>query len=73
MVEIGKIYKHFKGKTYRVLDIVKDSDNFEIDMVIYEQLEESEWPIGTKWARDIREFEGTVLVSKSVKRFEKID
>lgn len=50
-IKIGKIYKHFKGKLYIVLDIVNDSEsNNDIEykrIVIYQAL----YGEGIKWAR----------------------
>ena len=37
VVTIGKTYKHFKGKEYKVLLIARDSETGE-DIVIYEAL-----------------------------------
>ena len=37
VVTIGKTYRHFKGKEYKVLFIAKDSETLE-DLVIYEAL-----------------------------------
>lgn len=48
-IKIGKIYKHFKGNLYIVLDIVNDSnsnDNELKKIVIYEAL----YGDGLKWA-----------------------
>ena len=50
-IKIGKIYKHFKGKLYIVLDIVNDceSNNDEVykKIVIYQAL----YGDNLKWAR----------------------
>lgn len=55
-IEIGKIYKHFKGKMYYVLDIVLDCETKNINnpdkIVIYKAL------YGDKltWARKYDDF-----------------
>lgn len=48
---IGKIYKHFKGNLYIVLDIVNDSESDD-KVVIYESL----YGDGLKWARSYNSF-----------------
>lgn len=48
---IGKIYKHFKGNLYIVLDIVNDSESND-KVVIYEAL----YGDGLKWARPYNSF-----------------
>lgn len=37
-VIVGGIYRHFKGNSYRVLMIAKDSENLDRELVIYEAL-----------------------------------
>ena len=53
-VKIGKIYKHFKGKLYIVLDIVNDCESDEElkKIVIYQAL----YGDGLKWARAYESF-----------------
>jgi len=53
---IGGTYKHFKGKTYRVLDIARNSDNCKEVYVVYESLSDSDYPAGTVWIRPIEQF-----------------
>ena len=57
-VEIGKIYKHFKGHSYEVIDIVYDCESVgeELDkVVIYKNVEN-----GMKWARKYKDFNSLV-------------
>lgn len=58
-IKIGKIYKHFKGNLYIVLDIVNDTnsnDNELKKVVIYEAL----YGDGLKWARAYDDFNSEV-------------
>ena len=66
-VEIGAIYKHYKGNLYKVLDIAKSSDNLA-DYVFYECLYTNS--LGQKWIRTLQEFTGTLEVDgQQVPRF----
>jgi hypothetical protein len=76
-VEVGKIYKHFKGHKYKVLFIAYDS-NYGLDdtkrLVIYQDINSED----LIWARPIEEFTSLVDNKKypDVKqkyRFEKIE
>jgi len=59
-IKIGKLYKHFKGKLYIVLDIVNDSesnnDNEYKKVVIYQAL----YGDNLKWARPYDMFNSEV-------------
>jgi len=55
-ISIGKIYKHFKGNLYLVLDIVKDSEIPNGKMVIYRSLKDN----NEKWARPYDMFNSLV-------------
>lgn len=51
----NKVYKHFKGNYYIVVDIAKNSENLE-DMVIYRAL----YGDNELWVRPLKEFTSTV-------------
>lgn len=62
-IKVGKIYKHFKGNLYIVLDIVNDSESIDNDIkkvVIYEAL----YGDNLKWARSYDSFNSLVDTKK---------
>lgn len=68
-VLINKVYHHFKGHDYRVLNIAKSTDNLSL-LVVYENIDTHE-----VWVRSYEEFTSLVDTNKypSVKqkfRFE---
>lgn len=72
VIEIGKIYKHFKGHFYKVLNIAIDSEDLS-KKVVYENIED-----GKVWIRDYDMFNSLVDKDKypNVKqkyRFESVD
>ena len=78
VIKIGKTYRHFKGKMYKVLDIVYDSeesnDKEYKKVVIYQAL----YGDMLKWARPYEMFNSEVDHQKypDVKqkyRFEEVD
>lgn len=67
-LEIGAIYKHYKGTKVKVLGECLHSETLE-PMVIYIHLED-----GVTWARPKEMFLGNVIFNgKEVERFEKVD
>ena len=77
-IKIGKKYKHFKGKLYKVIDIVNDSEsNNDIEykkVVIYQAL----YGDNLKWARPYDMFNSEVDHIKYPEveqkyRFEEVD
>lgn len=60
VIEVGKIYKHFKGNLYKVLDIVYDSESNNDEelkkVVIYQAL----YGDNLKWARPYDMFNSLV-------------
>lgn len=64
------IYRHFKGKNYKLLDIVRHSETLE-ELVLYEALYENE--LGKIWVRPINLFLGFVeKEGQLIPRFEYI-
>ena len=77
-IKIGKKYRHFKGKLYKVLDIVNDSESNNDEelkkVVIYQAL----YGDNLKWARPYDMFNSEVDHQKypDIKekyRFEEVD
>ncbi len=66
-IEVGKIYKHFKGNLYLVLGIAKNSENEE-DYVIYKALYED----NLVWIRPLTNFLEEVNKNNQKYRFEKV-
>ncbi|HAE36689.1 TPA: DUF1653 domain-containing protein [Candidatus Nomurabacteria bacterium] len=66
-VEIGAIYKHYKGTKVKVLGEALHSETME-PMVVYMHLED-----GASWVRPKKMFLESVLVKgKKIERFQKI-
>lgn len=54
LIEVGKIYKHFKGHVYKVINIALDSEDLS-KKVIYENVND-----GKVWVRDYDMFNSLV-------------
>ena len=70
-VEVGAIYRHFKGHLYKVISLCKDTETLN-DMVVYENIETHEC-----WVRNKEMFLSKVDKNKYPNvnqeyRFEKI-
>ncbi|MGH1468185.1 MAG: DUF1653 domain-containing protein [Bdellovibrionales bacterium] len=63
-LKLNRVYEHYKGKRYRVLNIVKHSESLE-DLVLYECLYEND--LGKHWVRPLQMFLEEVVVD-GVKR-----
>lgn len=73
MNPIGKIFKHYKGKYYKVLNIAHHSEISE-KLVVYQQLYENEYSYGYVWCRPYNMFfEEINYENKTIKRFEQIE
>lgn len=67
------IYKHYKGNYYRLLHCATHTETLE-NMVVYEQLYESNYPKGHIWCRPYDMFHETIIYNtKIVKRFELVN
>jgi hypothetical protein len=63
-------YRHYKGKYYEVLDIVRHSETLE-ELVLYKALYESEFGKNTLWVRPKEMFlEEVEIEGRRMKRFE---
>ena len=70
-LKIGGLYEHYKGKKYRVLNVVRHSETLE-ELVMYETLYDNE--LGKYWVRPKEMFLSSIEqdgVSKS--RFQLIE
>ena len=64
------LYRHYKGKQYRVIGLVKHSETLE-SLVLYEALYDN--PLGRLWVRPEEMFFGTLTVSgEEVGRFVRV-
>lgn len=69
-IEIGKIYKHYKGKLIKVICIGLNSDTKQ-EMIAIEELEESQgYPKGQIWFRNTKDFFDEVNSNGQKYRFE---
>lgn len=67
---MSKVYRHYKGKQYRILSIADHTETRE-KMVVYEQLYANEYPYGYIWCRPYNMFyEKVIYNNKIVPRFE---
>ena len=67
-IETNQVYKHYKGKTYKVLGTARHSETLE-ELVLYECLYENK--LGKVWVRPIEMFFGTL--EDGSKRFELVE
>ena len=73
-LEIGAIYKHYKGHEYEVIGIARHSETLE-EMVVYKALYESpEFGKDCLWVRPkIMFLENVMVEGQEVERFKKIN
>lgn len=59
-ITIGKIYKHYKGNKYRIINFAKHSETLE-EMIIYESVDsENVWARPKNMWNDIIDEKGTL-------------
>ncbi len=72
-IEVGKIYKHYKGKQVKVICKGLDAETKE-EMIAIEELEESQgYPKGQIWFRSTKDFFDIVDKYDQKYRFELLD
>lgn len=70
-VKINGVYEHYKGKKYKVLQVVRHSETLE-QLVMYETLYECE--LGNYWVRPLEMFLGNLEYNgETVQRFRLLD
>ena len=68
---IGGLYRHYKGKMYRVKGVVRHSETLE-EMVYYECLYDND--LGTEWVRPKALFLSEVEIDGALRpRFEYVE
>jgi hypothetical protein len=71
-IEVGKIYRHYKGKLVKVICIGLNTETKE-KMIAIEELEPSQgYPKGQVWFRNIEDFFDEVNMNGQKYRFELI-
>lgn len=69
-IKKGQVYRHYKGKNYRVLGIVRHSESLE-ELVLYDCLYDNE--LAKTWVRPIENFTSEIEIEgKLQKRFQLI-
>lgn len=69
-IQVGKIYKHYKGKLIKVICKGLDAETKE-EMIAIEELEESQgYPKGQIWFRNSKDFFDEVNTKQQKYRFE---
>jgi cyclomaltodextrinase len=73
-LEIGAMYKHYKGNNYKAIGLARHSETLE-ELVVYCALyNHTKFGENSLWARPKEMFLGNVIIDgKEVERFEKID
>lgn len=72
-IKLG-IYKHYKGKNYRVIGLAKHSETLE-ELVVYKPLYKTEeFDIDLMWVRPKKMFfEDVIINGKKIPRFKYIN
>lgn len=71
-IEIGAIYKHYKGNNYEVIGVARHSETLE-ELVIYKALYDSpEFGVNSLWVRPKKMFLENVMQNGiEIERFKK--
>ncbi len=73
-IKPGQRYKHYKGNTYKVLLLAKNSSTL-VDEVIYQgEYTDPEFGVDPIWTRPLSEFQETVQIAgEKMQRFLLLD
>ena len=68
---LNQIYRHYKGKHYKVLNVVRHSETLE-ELVLYDCLYEND--LGKTWVRPLKMFMGHLEIDgQKIKRFALVE
>ncbi|MDR0967668.1 MAG: DUF1653 domain-containing protein [Rickettsiales bacterium] len=72
MIQVGKIYQHYKGNKYKVIALAKHSEDLS-DLVVYQALYEGEFPYGQTWVRPVSIWNEMVEINgQKIPRFTEV-
>lgn len=73
-VEVEQKYRHYKGHTYKILAVGRNSETLEIMVVYQGEYLSKEFGLNPVWIRQLKMFEEKVMLNgKEVSRFELIE
>ena len=56
MIQAGQVYVHRNGGTYRIVCMARSSNDCHQELVVYESMQDGDFPKGTVWVRTFTEF-----------------
>lgn len=69
-IKAGQLYRHYKGKTYTVLALARNSDTLEDEVVYQGEYSDPEFGENPVWTRPLKEFiEVVEIEGKMIPRF----
>ena len=73
-IKVGGTYKHFKGGLYKVIDVARNSENPQEELVVYKHYDgEPKYGLDQLWVRPLKMFlEKVTREGKTFYRFEEV-
>ena len=73
-IQVGHVYRHFKGNTYKIIAIARDSETTD-EVVVYQGLQDSSsFGSSPLWVRSKKEFLSCVIIDgKEQARFAPVN